>query len=92
MVVPVLLQSIKLARVECLCLDLLDEGRGLAPADMGQAFHTPLHQHACHQLDFDVQVHLIDFAHTFPTGGKKDKNFLTGLDSMLAILKAHFDS
>eukprot|EP00197_Chlamydomonas_leiostraca_P013819 CAMPEP_0202866496 /NCGR_PEP_ID=MMETSP1391-20130828/7745_1 /ASSEMBLY_ACC=CAM_ASM_000867 /TAXON_ID=1034604 /ORGANISM="Chlamydomonas leiostraca, Strain SAG 11-49" /LENGTH=302 /DNA_ID=CAMNT_0049546449 /DNA_START=87 /DNA_END=995 /DNA_ORIENTATION=+ len=41
--------------------------------------------------DANVQVHLIDFAHTFPTGGKRDDNFLSGLDALLSILKTHCD-
>jgi hypothetical protein len=36
--------------------------------------------------DAKPQVHLIDFAHTYPSAGQQDTNFLRGLDSLLSIL------
>lgn len=33
--------------------------------------------------DLNVRVHLVDFAHTFPTEGVKDRNFQDGLTSLL---------
>jgi len=33
--------------------------------------------------DLNVRVHLVDFAHTFPTEGIKDRNFQDGLSSLL---------
>jgi hypothetical protein len=34
-----------------------------------------------------LQVRLIDFAHTFPTNGEHDDNFLRGLDSLITLLE-----
>ncbi len=35
----------------------------------------------------NMQVHWIDFAHTYPSHGQQDANTLQALDSLLAVLQ-----
>lgn len=39
----------------------------------------------------NVSVRLVDFAHTFPSNGKKDTNFLAGLRAIINALTAVVD-
>ena len=36
----------------------------------------------------NVSVRLVDFAHTFPSGGQRDTNFLKGLSALMSTLSA----
>ncbi len=34
----------------------------------------------------NVSVRLVDFAHTFPSGGQRDANFIKGLSALMSTL------
>ena len=38
--------------------------------------------------DANVSIRLVDFAHTFPSEGKKDTNFIAGLRAIIKALTA----